>query len=86
MGNRLAEGVCILCGFPLLDDTNQHKDIQGMCEKCTVKFKEKVEAMRKNPDLRTKGWKFVRNTRDLPPKLREKALKRKEETKQWDDE
>lgn len=73
MGNRLEEGVCILCGCALLEGTNKVKDVQGMCEECAVKFKEKVEAMRQNPSLRTKGWKYLTSTRRLPDKLRRKV-------------
>lgn len=79
MANRLEEGVCILCGFQLLEGTNASKDIAGLCEECVAKFKEKVEAMKKNPSMRTKGWKFVQNMKDLPEKLRKRAEAQKGE-------
>ncbi len=59
MGNRLNEGVCILCQFPLLAGTNKEKQIQGLCEECSKKFIEKVKAMEQNPDLVKKQQKVI---------------------------
>lgn len=59
MGNRLQEGVCILCGVPLLIGTAKDKKIMGLCEECSKGFQEKVKAMERNPDLVKKQQKII---------------------------
>jgi len=49
MGNRIKEGKCIMCGFPLLQPNSWN-----CCNECIPKIREKMLQIRANPDARPK--------------------------------
>jgi predicted amidophosphoribosyltransferase len=49
MGNRLLEGVCILCGGPIIQPNSW-----GCCSACVPKIKAMVLDAKKNPGKRKK--------------------------------
>lgn len=52
MGNRIEEGVCVRCGFPLIDLTN------FLCSQCTPIVAEQVAKIKANPKNKGKKLKL----------------------------
>jgi hypothetical protein len=52
MGNRLEEGLCLRCGFPLMTDK------QLFCTQCEGIVAEQVRKIKANPKLKGKKLKL----------------------------
>jgi hypothetical protein len=62
MGNRLEEGVCVRCGFPLIDLNN------FLCSQCIPIVVEQVRKIKANPNNKGKRIKLPTKVGQQLPK------------------